>query len=128
MRVCAADFKFVEHPVFGRGVVFGNRITDSGPVSDAWFADGEKTRTVLSETLADSAKLELPAAQRKALRAASAEYRKSHKQRAKRTTAYKPRLKKQFRDRIHRAEFRHISGDEPGAADEAEHLAADVTP
>ena len=124
-----ADLKFVEHRAFGPGVVFGSRTTDSGEAADTWFLRDERLRTVLVETLGDLEKPELTPGQRKALRAASAEYRKSHKQRAKRTAVYKPRLKKQFRDRLHKGEFRHVGyGHDLAPEDADQGLAAEVTP
>jgi len=109
----------VEHQAFGPGIVFGDRVADSGAVVDVHFIADGKTRAVLAESLTDTAKLELPPAQRKALRAANAEYRKSHRQRV-RQAADKPRIQRQFRDRLHKSEWRHVlaGGDDPTPVDE----------
>ena len=71
--------RFCFHAVFKTGCVFAERIADSGKVTDVYFLADEKLRTILSETLVDAAKLELPLAQRKALRSAHRDYRKNHK-------------------------------------------------
>jgi hypothetical protein len=88
------ELRWVSHCVFGLGVVFGNRITDSGEAADTWFLRDERLRTVLIETLAECAEpAELSKAQRKAARAAVAEYRKTHRKRV-RQTADRPRLRR----------------------------------
>jgi hypothetical protein len=71
--------RFCVHPVFGAGCVFGERIADSGNVADIYFIGDAKVRTILTDTLLDCEKVELPRAQRKALRSAHSEYRKLHK-------------------------------------------------
>jgi hypothetical protein len=98
----------------------GERTIDSGQAVDVWFLQSERLRTVLVECLAEPAESpELSKAQARALRHASAEYKKSHRQRARRTAADKPRMKRAFRDRIFKQEWRHIiCGDNPAPTDE----------
>ncbi len=119
------QLRFVSHCVFGIGAVLAERLTDSGAAADTWFVDSGTVRTMLAESLTEAPRPKLSKEQARALRHAVAEYKKSHRQRARRTAADKPRMKRAFRDRIFKAEWRHIDcGDDPTAADADEGLAA----
>jgi hypothetical protein len=86
LRCRAADLRFVEHMVFGAGVVFGERQAVAGNIADVYFIADAKARTILIETLAEYAQSpELSKAQRKAVCAAVAEYRKTHRTRVRQT-------------------------------------------